>query len=1382
MASLSLLDEVGRLNQDVSTSQVAAWKQQLHSAHLPASQAAKLHLWLGEYRLAHDQEPEQALWHFQQVQKRSHRSSYLYGLAAYDTATTLFYEGAYQQAADAFHRLLTPKTRLRGYDRRTCALWFRHANACAGYHAERARLGIPEPPRLDPLCGAAALAACLRGLHRPFDKPTVLSACRVTGEGSSLQDVIDAAKKREMAAYAVTADDKALMALPKPMVAYVEHDHFIALLRADKKGVSYLCSDCGPWPGRKVDLNWKQWHALNPGLYVVVCPKGSLFDRVLPQLEEGKESPNPIARLASGSSLGRLGLQGLAQQATLLSLLKGHVLLYAGYAGSAVCGGKPEAQHCTDLMVGCPHDCNGDSGGNTSSPGNPSPFGPVPLYGASEGDPVNLATGEEEYTPPSDLVVYNPTGPSIVWKRLYNSLRAPSATYESDDFGIGWSHAYNIGVYDPGAHLDPTVPQGASNSFPNSGSEAPASGLTWDIIQGGSTVATSSSANGWTVSLSSNTFTVTAPSTASIANGYEVRYNTGFQRYSATFDVVARTTNPQVPEGGSATFASTGTDHPSATWDIIQGASTIATSTQPNGWQVGFNIQGSKLTVTAPPFATIASNYEVRFSYHPVPNSTAYASALFDVTSGHFLALAGTKYVFFANGSRLSFTAPSVPSASQPRISCTVQAGSPMQVEWDYSANNTLGYYTITFPDRSQWVTTTDAKVVNGTSVLYLLGQQRDRNGNAINFYYTTYGSTGFPLLSSITDANNTVLLTLNRATDGTGNLTSVADRYNRSIVYHVGSYATTNVPSPNPQAYQEVDHVSQVVTTGTVNPPDRWSYGYQNITNGDVTNGLAESVPFLHTITVPSPTGTGSSTATINYTANTDYVSSLVDANGNSRNYTAVDANHTQVTIKDSAGNTAYTYTAGFDSNMSQTTVTNGAGTIISSATYSDPNDPYRPSQFQDGNGYAAGGAGGKGTWNYTWDQYGNPKTVTSPYGTVTTFTWSYTNFALGELTKVQEGTKSPTTFAYYEPSGLVQSVTAPQPGTSGSASTVTMSFTYDSLGNVLTIKTPGNNATLVNNVDQGITTTFNYTTDGAYAQAAAIGQPLTVTNNLGKVTHLRYDARANPTSITDALGNETDFIYNFSNQLVQVTFPATGQTGAGRSYHLRRFLYDGGIQTSQSSYDESNTLVFTTIYSHGPEGELTSVSGGTLSTNATYDAAYRLKTRSDGNSHVTTYTYNTAGYVSQIAYPLSGTTFDTVQFTSYDNNGNPMTRVDGRNLTTNYTYNDPESRLTAISYPASTGLNVSLSYDAYGRLTSRSDGTGSTSYTFDDDNDLTEADTTYSGLPVKAITYGYYNDGLSLLDGHSGWQLLLQLRCCRTSQQPDQSLRRDDHLGLLR
>jgi len=39
---------------------------------------------------------------------------------------------------------------------------------------------------------------------------------------------------------------------------------------------------------------------------------------------------------------------------------------------------------------------------------------------------------------------------------------------------------------------------------------------------------------------------------------------------------------------------------------------------------------------------------------------------------------------------------------------------------------------------------------------------------------------------------------------------------------------------------------------------------------------------------------------------------------------------------------------------------------------------------------------------------------TQTSPCGTVTTNTYSYANFALGELTSTQEGSKTATTYAY--------------------------------------------------------------------------------------------------------------------------------------------------------------------------------------------------------------------------------------------------------------------------------------------------------------------------------------------------------------------------------
>jgi len=64
-------------------------------------------------------------------------------------------------------------------------------------------------------------------------------------------------------------------------VAHVEHDHFVAVTRADANGVTYLCSDCGPWPGGSVDLTWKQWHALEADAYGVVTSPGSIQDRAM---------------------------------------------------------------------------------------------------------------------------------------------------------------------------------------------------------------------------------------------------------------------------------------------------------------------------------------------------------------------------------------------------------------------------------------------------------------------------------------------------------------------------------------------------------------------------------------------------------------------------------------------------------------------------------------------------------------------------------------------------------------------------------------------------------------------------------------------------------------------------------------------------------------------------------------------------------------------------------------------------------------------------------------------------------------------------------------------------------------------------------------------
>ena len=75
---------------------------------------------------------------------------------------------------------------------------------------------------------------------------------------------------------------------------------------------------------------------------------------------------------------------------------------------------------------------------------------------------------------------------------------------------------------------NPTVPQGGSATFPKVGTDGPASGLTWDIVLQGATIATSSVPNGWTATYNTTTsqFTVGAPARATVAVNYEVRSST----------------------------------------------------------------------------------------------------------------------------------------------------------------------------------------------------------------------------------------------------------------------------------------------------------------------------------------------------------------------------------------------------------------------------------------------------------------------------------------------------------------------------------------------------------------------------------------------------------------------------------------------------------------------------------------------------------------------------------------------------------------------------------------------------------------------------------------------------------------------------------------
>jgi RHS repeat-associated protein len=647
----------------------------------------------------------------------------------------------------------------------------------------------------------------------------------------------------------------------------------------------------------------------------------------------------------------------------------------------------------------------------------------------------------------------------------------------------------------------------------------------------------------------------------------------------------------------------------------------------------------------------------------------------------------GALKLVYPNGASETLT-PQL-SGGQPTGAFTTAAGGPYAVTGvSGTPTGTWQSLTITWKDQTKWRFT----LLSGTS--YALNQITNRTGQGLIFTWNSNRT-----LAQVSDSSTSAIL-LMLAYETNGKLATATDAYGRQIGYSFSAGSAT--------AQSMLQTVSQVVASGTPNPPAHWTYTYTT------DKGLQ-----LNTITVPSPTGTGYSIATINYDS-LGRVSSLVDANGNQRVYT-YNSGTTQVQVKDSANNVALAWTQKFNTNGLDTGTTD-ATNHSTTVAYTDAANPHKPTSVTDRNGH---------TTTYTYDSFGNVLTITTPRGLTTTYTLSYTNFVIGRLTSVQEGSKPAATITYYEPSGLVNTITEPEPN--NGAGTTTTTYTYDSLGNVLTVVTPGNDAA------SSITTTLNYTTDAGYSQSARFRQPLTITDSLSHVKHLRYDSQGRTTSLTDALGNETDFSYNLIGQLLATTYPATGQTGSGNSHTTNAYLYVGGPLTSTTFYDENNTQVRQVTHTYGLEGEALTVAGSTEPVTNTYDAIYRLKTLKDGNNNTTTYAYNSIGLLSSVTMP--GT--EVVQFSSYDNAGNLLQRIDANSVTTNYIYNDSESLLTDIQYPATTSLNVHFTYDSYGRRSGMTDGTASHSYSYGNLDELVSAATTYTGLSAKTISYSYYPDG---------------------------------------
>jgi RHS repeat-associated protein len=307
------------------------------------------------------------------------------------------------------------------------------------------------------------------------------------------------------------------------------------------------------------------------------------------------------------------------------------------------------------------------------------------------------------------------------------------------------------------------------------------------------------------------------------------------------------------------------------------------------------------------------------------------------------------------------------------------------------------------------------------------------------------------------------------------------------------------------------------------------------------------------------------------------------------------------------------------------------------------------------------------KSTWTY--DAAGNLLSTTTPSGST-----SSTYDDAGDLRSTTDARHQTTTYSWNE-SALQRTVSGP---------TGDLVQTFDPSGNLLTEQPAG-----------GGTTEHRYD---------ALGRETTTTTPAGLTTHYTFDSLGNVTGIEDTAGTSVQRQFDSRGLLVRsVTNGAATSTTYDPVGNITSYRDAGGALTTRT-YDAHNNVA--------------SVTDAAGTTTYVYDRADNVVSRRDGNGHVTTYTYD------GMSRQTSSTTANHTTTFGYDEVGNVVrtTDPDGRTtyLTLDAANRTVQSDATWAGHPT---VTVKQTYDALGRRTSMTDGTGTHTYGYDAAGNLTSA-----------------------------------------------------------
>ena len=891
----------------------------------------------------------------------------------------------------------------------------------------------------------------------------------------------------------------------------------------------------------------------------------------------------------------------------------------------------------------------------------------------------------------------------------------------------------------------PTVPQaGSGNVTPNT-SAAPGAGLTWDIVQGTTTIATNVTTNGWGVTFVSGIFTVSAPGTAPVG-GYRVRYNTGTGTPAGDFNVVQPATS--IKSGGSLD------------WEADAGAGNNKVNTVNGNKTITVRIVGWTQRGGLPVSLSLVHNSQSKQNI-TLGQKWTHSYDLYGIVdgSGNFTIHWGDdlSYVFTKSGT--TYTPPTG--------------------FYETLVKNVDGTYTLT---------------TKGQTAYHLNLSQRcdtitDENSNVL-----TLGYTG-NLVTTITDATSRHI-TLHY--DASNRIDTITDPLSRqwTIAYNASNELVTltypivsGSTYTNTFAYNTAHDITDFKdargkhSTYSYNADDSTAWEQDPIGNRS-TWGYAGGIATLtdansHTaaysydtsLRVSQVKDNSANTVVLTYDTSNNKTN-VQDARGKNWVYT-YDTQSNVLTKKDPLLNVwTYTYNAhnkvltlkdpllhtttyGYDTHDNLTSVTdalthattygyNGDGTLASTTDALTHATTYG----YDGNGeltsttdpllhttnFTVNTLGWRGdttdalshTTTNAYDNWGRVTSVTTPAGVTTTAYDADSN-----VTSVTDANSHVTSTTYDDDN---------RPLVVTQANTDTFTYTYDGVGQkgLLSSTTDGNSHS----------TTLTY--DGLDRKTGASYPD-------GTSESWTYDAKSNVASHTDGKSQTITYGYDNAGQLTTVTYPAGTGAGTGISYTYdvagrqtgmtdvsgtSGYTYDNADRltsllqpngTTGYGYDNANRRTSMTVsgvtgswtYGFDNANRLTTVLNPSSETATyAYDNANRVTSLTNGNSSVTSYGYDTTNRATDVWHKTStGTTLGRYQYT-YDGTSNVLTRTDNDGSVTTFGYDNSDqltSEVRNITGGGSNAYSISYTFDHNGNRKTKVIGGVTDNYTYDAHDKLT-------------------------------------------------------------